>query len=851
MPSPKLTAKRWRKWCQENGIGDIYLAYTQSFEKVDPKEYGFDAAIEFPPNNSAPPDITDTVGSKNPDFNGTVYDWQVFVDKSKNIKPEDYKLFRGVNPSWDNTARRDRNATIFANNSPDDYKMWLSRSILDTIQNAKNPDEQIIFINAWNEWAEGAYLEPDEQLGYAYLQATRDAVEESCRPKDRIVLVGHDAHPHGAQALLLYLAKFFNGQLNFKVDVILLGDGPMREEYEQFATVHLLSSQKDFGKKERLLAQKLYNLGARQAITNTAVSGYFSETLKKEGFFVTSLIHELPGVIKQFELETHLEKIAEYSDAVVFPAVQSVEGFSTIQSVRSFQDNHSTPGLVLEKINFKQRMKKIIAKTMLRNKFNLPDDAFVVLCIGYADHRKGIDLFAQIAKKQCRKRKNTYFVWVGHSDETLIPEVRNFINENNLAERIFFPGLDFDSDLYYAGADVYALTSREDPFPSVILEAMDAGLPIVMFDGISGACETVGRSGGSLIPPFNLDLFSNAIEILATNKKLSDDIAVKSRKIISEEFSFRKYAISLLTTSPEYQKVSVVVPNYNYAHYLEERIDSIVSQNYPLWEIILLDDASTDGSIEILQNAAKNLNIDCKLVINDSNSGSVFHQWQRGVEMASGDFVWIAEADDLSEIDFLTTAMNGFNHKNTVLSYTESKQVDEAGEVLCNNYLDYVKDISASKWNKDYVNSGNNEICSALAIKNTIPNVSASVFRKSNIQKVLNQYMDVICSYKVAGDWITYIYLLANGDLSFSCKPLNKHRRHGRSVTIGSYDESQLDEILRVQQIAREQFDVDKSVIEKARSYAENLYDQFCIGTPGCPKIENHPKLSLYLGVNT
>lgn len=177
LPCAKKTAERWREWCRENGIGEIFLAYTQSFESVDPADYGFDAAVEFPPNNTAPPDITDAVQPlANSDFVGTVYDWRALVDRSKNYKPVKYKLFRGVTPAWDNTARRKHKGTILLNSSPQRYQEWLHNAIVDTRARFAKSDEKLIFINAWNEWAEGAHLEPDQRYGYAYLESTRMAL---------------------------------------------------------------------------------------------------------------------------------------------------------------------------------------------------------------------------------------------------------------------------------------------------------------------------------------------------------------------------------------------------------------------------------------------------------------------------------------------------------------------------------------------------------------------------------------------------------------------------------------------------------------------------------------------------
>lgn len=176
LPSPRDTARRWRNWCRDNGIGEIYLAYTQSFEKVDPAKYGFDAAIEFPPNNSRPPDVTDRVTPLGKDFSCTVYDWRALVERSRRYRRPGYTLFRGVCPGWDNTARRKNRATVFVNNSPRGYQEWLFNAIADTRSRFASPEKQLIFVNAWNEWAEGAYLEPDRHYGYAYLEATRMAL---------------------------------------------------------------------------------------------------------------------------------------------------------------------------------------------------------------------------------------------------------------------------------------------------------------------------------------------------------------------------------------------------------------------------------------------------------------------------------------------------------------------------------------------------------------------------------------------------------------------------------------------------------------------------------------------------
>lgn len=176
LPDAKATVERWRKWCRENGIGEIYMAYTQSFEKESPNVYGIDAAIEFPPNNSNIPNITHLIPDLSDDFTGNIYDWTELVRRSEQYSDPGYQLFRGVTPSWDNTARRKNNGTILYGSSPCQYQKWLYNAVIDTKQRISNPEERFVFVNAWNEWAEGAHLEPDQAYGFGYLEATRTAL---------------------------------------------------------------------------------------------------------------------------------------------------------------------------------------------------------------------------------------------------------------------------------------------------------------------------------------------------------------------------------------------------------------------------------------------------------------------------------------------------------------------------------------------------------------------------------------------------------------------------------------------------------------------------------------------------
>lgn len=175
LPDARATAQRWRQWCRENAIGEIHLAYVQGFERPDPRDIDFDAAVEFPPNMSNPRSLTADQYLINPDFHGDVRDWRELASEIGARALPDYPLYPGVNPGWDNEARRSGRGRVYLHASPRGYRDWLSKTINQRLAPVA-PAQKLVFINAWNEWAEGAVLEPDLRLGHAYLEATRQAL---------------------------------------------------------------------------------------------------------------------------------------------------------------------------------------------------------------------------------------------------------------------------------------------------------------------------------------------------------------------------------------------------------------------------------------------------------------------------------------------------------------------------------------------------------------------------------------------------------------------------------------------------------------------------------------------------
>ncbi len=178
-PDFAATAERWRTVCREQGIGEIYLAMVESFEmvhaNVHPSTFGCDAAVEFPPQGLAEQKAP-SGEILNPGFAGSVADYRDIAVRYATREAPAYTRFKGVMPGWDNTARRGGNSFCFEHATPGAFQGWLEETI-DETRKQHHGDERLVFVNAWNEWAEGAYLEPDRRFGHTYLEAVRNARE--------------------------------------------------------------------------------------------------------------------------------------------------------------------------------------------------------------------------------------------------------------------------------------------------------------------------------------------------------------------------------------------------------------------------------------------------------------------------------------------------------------------------------------------------------------------------------------------------------------------------------------------------------------------------------------------------
>ena len=216
--------------------------------------------------------------------------------------------------------------------------------------------------------------------------------------------------------------------------------------------------------------------------------------------------------------------------------------------------------------------------------------------------------------------------------------------------------------------------------------------------------------------------------------------------------------------------VSVVIPNYNHSQFLDERIQSVLNQTYQNFEIIILDDKSTDNSVEVINKYKDNSHVS-EIVVNEENSGSTFKQWHRGFELAKGDIVWIAESDDSCDVRLLEVLVRGYLDSDAVLVFCKSCKYDVDGNRSCYAPQDILT--------KSFSMTGHDFIKEYMIHDNIVANASSAIFNRQAALSLDRQYM----SMRGEGDWLFWIGLMQLGNVFFSKEELNYFRFHQLNST--------------------------------------------------------------------
>jgi glycosyltransferase involved in cell wall biosynthesis len=231
--------------------------------------------------------------------------------------------------------------------------------------------------------------------------------------------------------------------------------------------------------------------------------------------------------------------------------------------------------------------------------------------------------------------------------------------------------------------------------------------------------------------------------------------------------------------------VSVIVPNYNHARFLRQRLDSILAQTVSDFELILLDDGSTDESREILREYAATAarkqaqrRVDIRVEFNETNSGSTFKQWNKGVRLARGKYVWIAESDDYADprlLELLAAILD--SNPDVTFAYCRSRRVDDQGRPR--EFVDQrMPSPEGYRWSENFLADGR-DMCEKLFCRtNPVPNASAVVFRRDVYERVGAADETL----RLSGDWKLWAGMALQGRVAYAAEPLNYLRSHPASV---------------------------------------------------------------------
>lgn len=574
LPDAGATASRWRDYFQSRGHGGLYLAATRTFNHTDPPaDYGFDAVVQFPPHLTTTP-VTHLIQGLNPAFEGRIHNydqakWE-YLEQLVQADPA-VKMYPGVMPSWDNTARRMTRSSVWVNTSPESYHDWLSKAC-EFVESNHDPDHRMVFVNAWNEWAEGCHLEPDDRHGHAWLNATRMALVPTAAdppatkqaadiaplgpvsanraggPLD-VLFVSHDAHPHGAQHSVLHLAAWLkqSGQVNPRF--LLAGRGPLADEFARVGPVLYppgLDDRAEYaadGRAVRLL-RSFCGDTLSAAYLNSAASGHVANLTRHLGVPHVAHVHEPQRSIERWVGPERMRALRDHARLVIAASPPVADNLVAAHRIpradcRVVEEFIRCTGIPPATPPEKRRLRRAVG---------FGPECRTVLGCGTTDWRKGPDLFLEVAERAvARLGVGVEFVWVG--GETAAGELaalRKAARAKGLADRVRFPGSVGYTVPYMLAADRFLLPSREDPFPLVCLEAADCGLPTVCFADAGGMPGFVGRDCGAVVPFEDaVAVADRAAELLqdpaalraageAARKKVRDeyDVSVKGRVIL-------------------------------------------------------------------------------------------------------------------------------------------------------------------------------------------------------------------------------------------------------------------------------------------------------------------------------
>ncbi len=379
--------------------------------------------------------------------------------------------------------------------------------------------------------------------------------QQTTSARRRVLFVSHEATRTGAPKIILNILKHFQQNCDIQCESVLHTGGHLAEEFAEHSIVDCLNvpkSRNDDLKKRihRVVHREKHNPPVL-AICNSMESRFIANELASHGVPIISLIHELPSSYT----EEDYESVYELAGKIVFPVHAVRDAADGKKPIPAGKSVVLSQGLL--EPDFGKTIEPKQARAQIRRELGLPNDAFIVLGCGTLDLRKGIDHYAAVARKVVATNKSKtpiHFVWVGEGHRwphSPYHYVKLDVDKSVAKNHVHFIGERACVEPYFAGSDVFLMSSRVDPFPCVIHEAMATGLPIIAFDNAGGAPEAIDNGAGFVVPYADYDQSASIINLLSGQPEVANGMRERSLERVHTRYRFEDYGEKLIDLSEE------------------------------------------------------------------------------------------------------------------------------------------------------------------------------------------------------------------------------------------------------------------------------------------------------------
>ncbi len=637
IPDARATVAGWRRRFREAHGEDPIFVMAQSFEDIDPRPLGFDGAVEFPPHKLGQrvPPISAMLDYLDADFTGTVLAFDDIARASLEEAEPPFPLIKCAIPGWDNDARRQGvNSVIVHGASPASYQAWLAELVARA---AAKPfhGTPLVCINAWNEWCEGAYLEPDLHHGAAFLNATGRAVlGVADRDAPALLLGAAGTEEAPAAARLLEAVQALRRLSGLRVEVLLLEGGALEAPLAALGPVTL--AQGAAGVEGALAAAR--DGGVRHALLTTEAASRLAGPAAAQGMDVTLLVQDMPGALGLRGLLPGLRAALTHAARALVP---SEAAKAALEAECGAAVTVLEPGLAA--------LPAPDAAGAARRTALGIGAAKLLLGAGPGDLRHGFDLFLQAFRRLQARVPGLRALWAGPLD----PALRGWLAAELAAARQ--AGLLLQEEApdaaLLAAADVLALTAREDALPALAQQAVAAGLPMAAFAGAGGAAALAEDFGGRAVLLGDAEAMAEACAALLAAPRPD---AAAAHAAAAARFAPNRAAAALLAALlPDLPAVAVAVPGHGQGGLLASRLDAVFGQDLPVRAVVLMDDATDSRVAEGAGRAAARWQREFTGVTAPATAGATA---EAALAASPAALLWLADPALAPGADFLRLA---------------------------------------------------------------------------------------------------------------------------------------------------------------------------------------------------